>query len=140
MEALNPNIYKLYYSLSWTFLHSLWQASLIALATTILIIILNKLNPALKYKIWISANILFVVINCSTFFKIYSNFESRLHSASMSLVPTSYPQNYNPISEETILQADPTDSKLQETSYILNYFESFAQYINNNIQIGRAHV
>ncbi|HMS28655.1 MAG TPA: M56 family metallopeptidase [Saprospiraceae bacterium] len=133
MEALNPNIYKLYYSLSWTFLHSLWQASLIALATTILIIILNQLNPALKYKIWISANILFVVINYSTFFKIYSNCESRLHSASISLVPTSYPQNYNPISEDTILQANPTDSKLQETSYFLNYFESFAQYINNKI-------
>ncbi|HRH99704.1 MAG TPA: M56 family metallopeptidase [Saprospiraceae bacterium] len=138
MQALNPQIFKLYYSLSWTFLHSLWQAAVIVLAVSLFLSFLTKTTPETKYKIWLYASILFLSVNSVTFIKLYSTFDQKMDSVSLKVETVPDPiNNIAPVANllNQSVASEPVHNTENISHPLLDYFNSFSQYINTNIHL-----
>ena len=64
--------FKLINALGWTILHSIWQAAAIAIILGLVLIVLRKKTPNLKYLISIIAMLIVLCLSIFTFYSYYS--------------------------------------------------------------------
>ena len=64
--------FKLINALGWTILNSIWQAAAIAIMLGLVLVVLRKKTPNLKYLISIFAMLVVLCISIFTFYSYYS--------------------------------------------------------------------
>ena len=66
---------ELVVALGWTILHSLWQAALVALALSALLILLNRHSAQVRYFVSVTALFTTLGLAVFTFFSLYTQRE-----------------------------------------------------------------
>lgn len=121
-----PGLQKFFYALSWTFLHSLWQCSLIAIVAGLIVFGLQKSKADIKYSVWIGAALLFLAVNVFTFYKHVVYYNQQEVSVSVQLSANH---------EEAIITPTPNSNQslVQEEISLNPFISGFINYINNNL-------
>ncbi|NOT37254.1 MAG: M48 family metalloprotease [Saprospiraceae bacterium] len=127
METLiMPGLQKFFYALSWTFLHSLWQCTVIALIAGILTLFLRKTKAGVKYSIWIVSLLLFLAINFATFNNQLQLFQSQEIKVSVQLDESTAAES----EASSVIVQTTTDSRGKAVQNIVGGINS---YVNKNI-------
>lgn len=129
---VNPNLHNIYYALSWTFLHSFWQAAIITIAASIGMLFCAKFDARLKYRIWIAAMMFFVITSISTF-GWYYNMQSH-QVGQLSYAP--FKDEVSPYASTglpDVMEDVNTEIKQKSLRDSSGYFSYFNSFINRNM-------
>ena len=79
-------------ALGWTLIHSLWQGAVIALLATILLVVMRRSAPRIRYIVMAGLLLMLPVASLVTFFQVYQPFSEAIveETASASNLITSF--------------------------------------------------
>lgn len=130
--VFNPTVHKFFYALSWTFLHSLWQAAFIAIFFAIILLFLNKKSSKIKYKIWLFALAIFTISNIATYIyytRMNTTEDAKFTYSAMECLPAID-------GSHTIISANLSNPNNEEYMSILNpWFDSLKSFVNEHLYI-----